>query len=113
MKEEKFSSRLTFLNSQKLAKMDIKNEKEANIALEKINKSKFNIINIESKRVKRNPLPPFTTSTLQQEASNKLGFNASRTMRIAQKLYEGINVGMIIVKLYMLFCKMEFLIKDT
>ena len=93
MKKEEFSSRLTFLNSKKLAKMDIKNEKEANIALEKIKKSKFNIVKIESKRVKRNPLPPFTTSTLQQEASNKLGFNASRTMRIAQKLYEGINVG--------------------
>ena len=93
VKEEKFSSRLTILNSHKLAKMDIKNEKEANLALEDIKKSKFNISKIELKRVKRNPLPPFTTSTLQQEASNKLGFSASRTMRVAQKLYEGINIG--------------------
>ena len=93
VKDEKFSSRLTFLNSQKLAKMDIKNEKEADLALQDINKSKFNISKIELKRVKRNPLPPFTTSTLQQEASNKLGFSASRTMRVAQKLYEGINIG--------------------
>ena len=92
-KEEKFSSRLTILNSHKLAKMDIKNEKEADLALEDIKKSKFNISKIELKRVKRNPLPPFTTSTLQQEASNKLGFSASRTMRVAQKLYEGINIG--------------------
>ena len=93
VKDEKFSSRLTFLNSKKLAKMDIKNEKEADLALEDIKKSKFNISKIELKRVKRNPLPPFTTSTLQQEASNKLGFSASRTMRVAQKLYEGINIG--------------------
>ncbi len=93
VKDEKFSSRLTFLNSQKLAKMDIKNEKEADLALQDIKKSKFNISKIELKRVKRNPLPPFTTSTLQQEASNKLGFSASRTMRVAQKLYEGINIG--------------------
>ena len=92
-KEEKFSSRLTILNSHKLAKMDIKNEKEADLALQDIKKSKFNISKIELKRVKRNPLPPFTTSTLQQEASNKLGFSASRTMRVAQKLYEGINIG--------------------
>ena len=93
VKDEKFSSRLTVLNSQKLAKMDIKNEKEADLALQDIKKSKFNISKIELKRVKRNPLPPFTTSTLQQEASNKLGFSASRTMRVAQKLYEGINIG--------------------
>ena len=93
VKDEKFSSRLTVLNSQKLAKMDIKNEKEADLALKDIKKSKFNISKIELKRVKRNPLPPFTTSTLQQEASNKLGFSASRTMRVAQKLYEGINIG--------------------
>ena len=93
VKEEKFSSRLTILNSHKLAKMDIKNKKEADLALEDIKKSKFNISKIELKRVKRNPLPPFTTSTLQQEASNKLGFSASRTMRVAQKLYEGINIG--------------------
>ena len=91
--DEKFSSRLTFLNSQKLAKMDIKNEKNADLALQDIKKSKFIISKIELKRVKRNPLPPFTTSTLQQEASNKLGFSASRTMRVAQKLYEGINIG--------------------
>ena len=93
VKEEKFSSRLTILNSHKLAKMDIKNEKEADLALQDIKKSKFNISKIELKRVKRNPLPPLTTSTLQQEASNKLGFSASRTMRVAQKLYEGINIG--------------------
>ena len=73
--------------------MDIKNENEANLALDQIKESSFHIEKIEKKRVKRNPLAPFTTSTLQQDASNKLGFGASRTMRIAQKLYEGINIG--------------------
>ena len=90
---ENFIARLFMLDSKKLAKMDIKNEDEANKALDKIRKSSFNITKIVSKRVKRNPLAPFTTSTLQQEASNKLGFGASRTMRIAQKLYEGVNIG--------------------
>ena len=91
--KEEFSARLTVMDYKKLAKMDIKDENEANLALKKINESTFNISKIETKRVKRNPLPPFTTSTLQQEASNKLGFGASRTMRIAQKLYEGVNIG--------------------
>ena len=90
---ENFSAKLNVLDSKKLAKMDLKNEDAANQALDKIRKSSFNISKIETKRVKRNPLAPFTTSTLQQEASNKLGFGASRTMRIAQKLYEGINIG--------------------
>ena len=48
---------------------------------------------VEKKQRKRNPAPPFTTSTLQQEAARKLGFGAQRTMRVAQKLYEGIDIG--------------------
>ncbi len=91
--KQQFTAKLSVLDNKKLAKMDLKNKKEANSALEKIRKSSFNITKISTKRVKRNPLPPFTTSTLQQEASNKLSFGASRTMRIAQKLYEGINIG--------------------
>ena len=91
--DENLPARLIVLDSKKLAKMDIHNEDEADVALVKIKKSKFNITKIEKKRVTRNPLAPFTTSTLQQEASNKLGFGASRTMMIAQKLYEGINIG--------------------
>ena len=73
--------------------MDLKSEDDTNEALDKIRKSSFNISKIETKRVKRNPLAPFTTSTLQQEASRKLSFSASRTMRAAQKLYEGLNIG--------------------
>ena len=85
--KQQFTAKLSVLDNNKLAKMDLKNEKETNLALEKIRNSSFNITKISTKRVRRNPMPPFTTSTLQQEASNKLGFGASRTMRIAQKLY--------------------------
>ena len=54
---------------------------------------RYHVASVETKRVKRNPAPPFTTSTLQQEASRKLGFAARRTMQVAQQLYEGIAVG--------------------
>ena len=91
--KQQFTAKLSVLDNNKLAKMDLKNETEVNIALQKIKGSNFKIKNIQTKRVKRNPLPPYTTSTLQQDASNKLNFGASRTMSIAQKLYEGINIG--------------------
>ena len=67
---------------------NIKNKESADLALDQIKKSNFTITKIETKRVKRNPLAPFTTSTLQQEASRVLGFNVSRTMSVAQRLYE-------------------------
>ena len=54
---------------------------------------KFHVGSVEKKRVKRNPHAPFTTSTLQQEASRKLGFGAQQTMRLAQQLYEGVDIG--------------------
>src|SRR5262249_3887060 len=55
--------------------------------------AKFSVISVESKPVKRHPYPPFTTSTLQQEASRKFGFAPARTMQIAQRLYEGVDIG--------------------
>ena len=88
-----FTARLIQLSGQKLDKLDLKTEADANSAVAKIMASNAAVTQIETKRVKRNPQPPFTTSTLQQEASRKLGFSASRTMQIAQKLYEGINIG--------------------
>ena len=88
-----FTARLTQLDRQKLDKLDIKTEADAQAAVAKIIASDAAVSAVETKRVKRNPQPPFTTSTLQQEASRKLGFSASRTMQIAQKLYEGINIG--------------------
>src|SRR6202035_5246919 len=53
----------------------------------------LHVLSIEKKQRRRNPAPPFTTSTLQQEAARKLGFNARRTMRLAQQLYEGVDIG--------------------
>ena len=88
-----FNARLTQLGGQKIDKLSLKNEAEASAAVAAINAQTFAIDSVESKPVKRNPSPPFITSTLQQEASRKLGFGAKRTMQIAQHLYEGAEVG--------------------
>ncbi len=91
-KKDNFKSRLVEFNSKKLKKFDIISEEQSLEIIDEIKKHNFNILKIEKKRVKRNPIPPFTTSTLQQEASRKLGFSAYKTMRIAQKLYEGLKL---------------------
>ncbi len=88
-----FKARLTHLNGEKLDKFALPNEAAAMQAVDKIEKSDFTVSSVEKKRVNRNPQPPFTTSTLQQEASRKLGFSATKTMQVAQKLYEGIDIG--------------------
>ena len=89
-----FIARLTHLDGRKLEKFDLPNEETAKAAAEKIaNGAPFKVSSVERKTVKRNPFPSFTTSTLQQEASRKLGFSASHTMRIAQRLYEGVDIG--------------------
>ena len=87
------SARLTHLDGQKLDKLSLGTEAQAVAATQRIEAANWQVSAIETKRVKRRPAPPFTTSTLQQEASRKLAFSASRTMQIAQKLYEGINLG--------------------
>jgi len=88
-----FNARLTHLNGKKLGKLDITSEAEAFAAAAAIEAEGLSVVDIQTKRIRENPKPPFTTSTLQQEASRKLGFSASRTMQIAQKLYEGVNIG--------------------
>ncbi len=89
-----FRARLTHLDGRKLDRFDLGNEATAKAAARRIEEaSRFEVAKVEAKQVKRNPAPPFTTSTLQQEASRRLGFGASRTMRIAQKLYEGVDIG--------------------
>ena len=90
---DRFSARLTHLDGNKLGKLDIKTEDVATTSADRIRAATLAVQSVETRRVKRNPQPPFTTSTLQQEASRKLGFSASRTMQIAQKLYEGISIG--------------------
>jgi DNA topoisomerase I len=88
-----FTAHLTHLGGKKLDKLGIGSKAEADTAVDAIKSRKFAIGAVESKPVKRHPAPPFITSTLQQEASRKLGFSAKRTMQIAQQLYEGIDVG--------------------
>ena len=88
-----FEARLTHLNGRKLAKFDLATAKAAEAAVADVNAQEFTIAKVDQKDVKRNPAAPFTTSTLQQEASRKLRFGASHTMRTAQKLYEGVTIG--------------------
>jgi len=89
-----FPARLIELDGKKLEKFDLANEAAAQRAVAIVKGGEpFTVRSVERKTVRRNPFPPFTTSTLQQEASRKLGLGASRTMRIAQRLYEGVDVG--------------------
>jgi DNA topoisomerase-1 len=89
-----FSARLVELDGRKLEKFDLATEADARRAAATIEAGDpFAVSRVEKKRIRRNPLPPFTTSTLQQEASRKLGLGAARTMRLAQQLYEGIDIG--------------------
>ena len=80
------------LNNKKIEKFSFKNKGEIEKAIKEVKSRKFQITDISSKVVSRNPSGPFTTSTLQQVSSGKLGFGASRTMQIAQKLYQGIEI---------------------
>ena len=87
-----FTARLTHLDGKRLDQFDLNNEALAHAAKAAVEAGTFTVGSVERKRVKRNPPAPFTTSTLQQEASRKLGFGAQQTMRTAQQLYEGIDI---------------------
>ena len=88
-----FTASLTQLDGKKLDKFALPNREAAEAAVARIRPQAFAVSQVERKQSRRNPSPPFTTSTLQQEASRKLGFGATRTMRTAQKLYEGVDIG--------------------
>src|SRR3984885_8995550 len=87
-----FTARLTPRSGKRLDQFDLNNETRALAAKAAVEAGLFTVGSVERKRVKRNPPPPFTTSTLQQEASRKLGFGAQQTMRLAQGLYEGVEI---------------------
>ena len=72
----------------KLQKLTLGDEGSAKAAKKAVEEARFTVEDIETKPLKRSPAPPFTTSTLQQEAARKLGYSASHTMRLAQSLYE-------------------------
>ncbi len=91
-----FTARLSLLNNDKVKQFTVTNGDQATEAKAMLMghaNGELTALKVEKKQRKRNPTAPFTTSTLQQEASRKLGFGAQRTMRIAQKLYEGIDIG--------------------
>merc|ERR1712078_883052 len=90
--KSKITASISQLDGEKIEKFSFKNKEEIEKAISNIKIKKFNITDISSKVVSRNPQGPFTTSTLQQVASSRLGFGASRTMQIAQKLYQGVEI---------------------
>jgi DNA topoisomerase I len=91
-KKQTISASISQLDGKKIEKFSFKNKSEIDVAIKTIKDKNFNISDITSKIVNRNPSGPFTTSTLQQVASSRLGFGASRTMQIAQRLYQGIDI---------------------
>ena len=86
-------TKLTHLNGEKLNKFSLGVKNDAEKAKKSIEAGTFSVESVESKPGQRNPAPPFTTSTLQQEAARKLGFTAKQTMQVAQKLYEGFDIN--------------------
>lgn len=92
-KKQTLKARLTHLDGRKLDKFDLDNEERAQSAKREIERRAFSVASIDRRQVRRNPPPPFITSTLQQEASRKLGLGAATAMRIAQRLYEGVDIG--------------------
>ena len=90
---EPFLARLAKHEGKKLSKFDLNNETSALAARQAVEAAQFKVSAVETKPARRSPAPPFTTSTLQQEAARKLGFSAQRTMQTAQRLYEGVDIG--------------------
>lgn len=92
-KTEAFPAKLHSIKGKRLDKLDIKNNEQIQNILSDLKNAKYIVEEIEEKKTKRMPSPPFTTSTLQQDANNHLGFSAKQTMRLAQQLYEGVELG--------------------
>ena len=90
---DEFEARLVSADGKRLQSKSIANGEQANNLKALLEGAAYAVESVEAKPVKRNPGPPFTTSTLQQAASSRLGFSASRTMQVAQKLYEGMDIG--------------------
>ena len=90
---ENFEARLTVYDGKKLQKLDISSQAMADDIKAMLDGASFKALSVEAKPTRRNPSAPFTTSTLQQAASSRLSFSASRTMQVAQRLYEGMEIG--------------------
>ena len=92
VRNETFEARLVGADGQKIQRLDIGSGAEAEAFTRDLEAASFNVAAVEAKPARRNPPPPFTTSTMQQEASRKLGFSPAHTMRLAQRLYEGVEI---------------------
>ncbi len=92
-KAEEFAARLHAIGGTALKKLDIKDDTSAHAIKAAVEKQGFKVAHVEKKATKRNPYAPFATSTLQMDASRKLGFSAKQTMQVAQRLYEGVDIG--------------------
>ncbi|ESZ64297.1 type I DNA topoisomerase [Mesorhizobium sp. L103C131B0] len=92
-RNDSFEARLTAFERKKLQKLDIASKAQADDIKGMLEGATFKALSVEAKPTRRNPGPPFTTSTLQQAASSGLGFSATRTMQVAQRLYEGMEIG--------------------
>jgi DNA topoisomerase-1 len=88
-----FAAKLSMIKNKKLDKLDLKNQAQVEAIVKDLTGATYTIAALEEKKTSRSPLAPFTTSTLQQEANHVLGFSAKQTMRLAQQLYEGMEVG--------------------
>lgn len=88
-----FEARISKEDGKALGKMGIKNKEQADKIVSFLEKATYSVLSVIKKEIQKNPLPPYTTSTLQQDANSKLGYSAKQTMAIAQQLYEGINLG--------------------
>jgi len=92
-RNDTFEARLVGADGKKIQRLDIGSGAEAEAFTRDLENAVFKVASVEAKPARRNPPPPFTTSTMQQEASRKLGFSPAHTMRLAQRLYEGIDIG--------------------
>jgi DNA topoisomerase-1 len=92
-RNDTFEARLVGADGSKIQRLDIGSGEEAEQFKRDLDTAQFSVVSVEAKPARRNPPPPFTTSTMQQEASRKLGFAPAHTMRVAQRLYEGIDIG--------------------
>ncbi len=92
-KGQEFSAALASINGKRLEKLELKDQASAQAIEAAVKGQRFTVESLESKPAKRHPYAPFRTSTLQQEASRKLGFSSAKTMQIAQRLYEGMDIG--------------------
>ena len=94
--EQKFPAKLVEYQGGKVEQFSFTDESAARAAVSTLTgaaRGRLTVLSVDRKQRRRNPAPPFTTSTLQQEASRKLGFSAQKTMRVAQQLYEGVDIG--------------------